>query len=88
MSEYKYLVVGCMGDEEFSRIMTAQEIFRMMGHEDDYPEGISIELYRINGYGEALTDCSFVGKWHDHKDPLKMAIVGGGIREVGYAEEH
>ena len=86
MKENKFLVVGLVEDSEFSEIMTAHQIFEMMEMEDCYE--IHIDIWHIRGYGEALESCSFHGKWHDHKDPLRMVIVGDGIREVGYAEEH
>lgn len=84
----KYLVVGVFGedDEEFSRVMTADEIFGMMDMSDCFP--ISINVRKIRGYGEAPAECSFCGKWHDIDDPLKMAIVGDGEKVVGYGTDH
>jgi len=86
----RYLVNGIYGedDEEFSRVMTENEIFGMMDMADCVPGGIGIDLWKINGFGEAPVEVSFYGKWHDVKDPLKMVIVGDGERVVGYGTEH
>ena len=92
MADYKYLVVSRYADEDDSafdaRIMTAAEIFNMMDMADCFPCEMEMDISRINGVGMQLTDCSFRGKWHDPKDPLKMVIVGGGIRETGYGTDH
>lgn len=85
----RYLMVGeweTEGDDV--RLMTADEIFRMMDMADCFPEEFHFDLWRVNGRGEALTECSFAGKWHDPSDPLKMVIVGGGEKEVGYGTDH
>lgn len=86
MGEYKYLVIGITEGEEWSKVMSAAEIFNMMNTADCYD--IEIDVWRINGYGQALSECSFCGKWHDSKDPQKMVIIGDGIRETGYGTEH
>lgn len=72
--------------EEWSKIMTAPEIFNMMDMSDCY--GIDICVWKINSYSEALSECSFLGCWHDFKDPLKMEIIWDGGREVGYGTDH
>ena len=87
MAEKKYLVNGMDTDGgEWSRIMTAGEIFRFM--EDCH--NCRIDIWKINGYGEALTECSFLGKWvADMKDPQRMEIRSGNtVEDVGYGEEH
>lgn len=86
----KFLVNGIYGEncEEFSRIMTENEIFGMMDMEDCVPGGIGIDVWKIGGFGDVPVEMSFHGKWHDVKDPLKMVIVGGGERVVGYGTEH
>ena len=92
MANYKYLVVNHYADDEpddFSPvIMEAREIFNMMDMSDCFPSELELDIYRIEGIGLAPVECSFRGKWHDINDPLKMAIVGGGIREVGYGTDH
>ena len=87
---YKYLVIRKWEDEEetSAEIMTAAEIFNYMDMDDCFPCGLCMDIYRINGLWEAPTECSFRGTWHDPSDPLKMVIVGGGIREVGYGTDH
>ena len=83
----QYLVVAIDdSDEEWAKVMTAPEIFRMMDMSDCY--GIHIDVWKINGYGEALTECSFLNVWHDFKDPLKMCIIGDGVKEIGYGTDH
>lgn len=72
--------------EEWTKIMTADEIFNLMDMADCY--GLSIDIWKINGFGEALTECSFLGCWHDGSDPLKMCIIGDGVKEVGYGTDH
>ena len=92
MKEYKYLVVTRWEDdpedEEDARVMTAAEIFSMMDNADCFPCELLMDIWRINGYGEALSECQFLGPWHDGEDPLKMAIVCEGWREIGYATDH
>lgn len=89
---YKYLVVKHWSDDEpedfSSALMSAAEIFNEMDMSDCFPCELELGIYRIEGIGLAPVECSFRGKWHDSKDPLKMAIVGGGIREVGYGTDH
>ena len=84
----RFLVVGDMGGEEFTKLMDAGEIFDMMDMSDCYPDGIDIDVWYIKGWGEAPVECSFLGKWHDGRDPQRMVIVGDGVREVGYGTEH
>ena len=88
MKEAMYLVNCECGDEHWARVMSAAEIFQMMDKEDCYPDELLIDVWRIEGVGEALTECSFCGKWHDKSDPQKMVIIGGGQRETGYGTEH
>ena len=75
--EYLYFVQGVQNDSQFVSIGTAKQIFEMMADADD----ISLELYRVNGFGEDLTECSFI-----RKDGM-MHIVGGGIRESSSASQ-
>ena len=84
----KFLVNGITEGEEWSKIMTAAEIFDMMDMEDCYE--VHIDIWKINGYGEALTECCFLGKWcFGPKDPQRMEIRSDdGIEEVGYGTEH
>lgn len=85
--EAKFLVVGITEGEEWSKIMIADEIFQMMDMSDCYE--ISIDLWKINGYGEALTDCSFYGAWSNPKEPLRMEIRSeNGVEAVGYGTDH
>lgn len=82
----KYLVNELVDGEEYSKIMTPAEIFNMMDMEDCYD--IKIDLWKINGYGEALTPCQFFGKW-TCGDPQRMEIrSASGIESVGYGTEH
>lgn len=90
-SEAKYLVCGVYGcdDSEFAEIMDANKIFKMMDMEDC--SDVRIDLWKINGRGEALTECQFLGKWvaGGHKDPQRMEIRSdAGIEAVGYGTEH
>ena len=89
-TEKVYLVNAVSEGEEWSRIMSADEIFRMMDMDDCYD--ISIDIWRINGYGEALTECQFLGTWvaGGHKDPLRMEIrsVDKGVEAFGYGTDH
>lgn len=73
-------------DEEWSKVMTAPEIFNMMDMADCY--GLLIDVWKINGYGEALSDACFLGTWHDPSDPLKMELRWEGGREIGYGTDH
>ena len=75
-------------DGTVSKIWTAREIFNYMDMDDCFPYDFEIDIWRINGIGEQLTECSFLGTWHDPSDPLKMVIIGGGIRETGYGTDH
>ena len=86
--EVKFLVVAVSEDEEWSKIMTADEIFAMMDMSDCFD--IHINIWRINGFGEALTECCFLGTWcADMKDPLRMEIrADDGIVAVGYGTDH
>lgn len=92
MKEYKYLVVTHWDSDKpgecNQHIMTAAEIFRFMDMSDCFNDELSMDIWRINGVGMALTECSFRNTWHDPADPLKMAIVGGGIKEIGYGTDH
>lgn len=88
MQEDMYLVNARSGSSHFAKVQSAAEIFRVMDMADCFPDGLEIDVWRINDVGEALTECSFLGKWHDPSDPLKMVIVGGGRREVGYGTDH
>ena len=92
MKDYQYLVITHWEDdpegETTSRIMSAKQIFDMMDMEDCFPCRLEMDIWRINEIGEALTDCAFFGPWHDGEDPLKMCIVGDGIREIGYGTDH
>ena len=90
MEETLYLVQGYNGAYErtFAKVMTAGEIFGMMNMADCSDELAEIELWKLNGYGEAPTECSFLGKWHDRNAPQKMCIVGGGERHYCYGTEH
>lgn len=83
----KYLVLGTMDGDEFSKIMTAAEIFKMMDMADCMDD-FDICVWKINSYTEALSKCTVRGVWHDPSDPLKMVIVGDGIREIGYGTNH
>ena len=89
---YKYLVIRHWEDdpldETSAEIMTAAQIFKYMDMDDCFPCRLEMDIYRINSVGEALTECSFRGTWHDPSDPLKMVIIGGGIRETGYGTDH
>lgn len=83
----KYLVNGITECGEWSKIMTAAEIFDMMDMEDCYE--VHIDIWKINGYGEALTECGFLGKWMFTGDPQRMEIRSdAGIEDVGYGTEH
>lgn len=85
----KFLVNELTEGTEWSRIMTAAEIFQLMDMEDC--GDISIDIWKINGYGEALTECGFLGKWSPWlKDPQRMEIrtLDGQTIEVGYGTEH
>ena len=85
--EAKFLVVGITEGEEWSKIMTADEIFQMMDMSDCYE--ISIDLWKINGHGEALTECCFLGTWSNLKEPLRMEIRSEfGVEAVGYGTDH
>ena len=92
MKTFKYHVVRHWEDDApdavTSEIMTAAEIFRYMDMDDCFPCELQMDIWRINGIGEAMTECSFLGTWHDPSDPLKMVIVGDGIREIGYGIDH
>lgn len=97
MTNYKYLVIEYSSDFEdprecpdgtYSKIMTAREIFNYMDMDDCFPYDLTLNIWRINGIGEPLTECSFNGTWHDPSDPLKMSITGGGIEEIGYGTDH
>lgn len=85
----QFLVNAIGYGAECSRIMTAPEIFRMMDMEDCY-DGFAIDVWKINGYGQALTECSFLGKWSaDPHDPQRMEIRSSeGVEAVGYGTEH
>lgn len=89
---YKYLVIRHWEDDEqeepTAEIMTASEIFTFMDMIDCFPCEVSMDIYRINGIGQAPTECTFRNCWHDPSDPLKMVIVGDGIREAGYGTDH
>lgn len=83
----KYLVNGITEDTEWSKIMTAAEIFDLMDMSDCYQ--VDIDIWKINGYGEALTECGFIGKWMFKGDPQRMEIRAmDGAIEVGYGTEH
>ena len=86
--EARFLVNGVTEDVEWSRIMSADEIFSMMDMSDCCD--IRIDLWKINGYGEALTPCQFLGPWtYGPKDPLRMEIRSDdGIVAVGYGTDH
>ena len=96
MKKYKYLVTHYSSefidddcpDGTYSDIMTASQIFNHMDMDDCFPSDYQIDIYRLNGIGLAPSECSFHGTWHDPSDPLKMVIVGDGIREVGYGTDH
>ena len=83
----KFLVVATDdSDEEWAKVMSARQIFELMDMSDCY--GIQIDVWKINGWGQALTECVFYGCWHDPKDPLKMRIFGDGVDEIGYGTDH
>ena len=87
ISEAKFLVNAISEGSEWSKIMTGDEIFRMMDMEDCYD--ISIDVWKIKGYGEAPVACSFLGKWFNSKDPQRMEIRSEhGVEAVGYGVEH
>ena len=92
MKDYKYLVLRHWEDdpedETSAEIMTANEIFKYMDMEDCFPCHLDLELWRINEIYQPLTACTFRGTWHDPSEPLKMVIVGDGIRETGYGTDH
>lgn len=86
-TEKKFLVNGMTEGEEWSKIMTAREIFEHMNMSDCYD--IKMDIWKINGYGEALTECGFMGKWMFKGDPQRMEIRSDeGIEAVGYGTEH
>ena len=89
-TERKYLVNGVTEDSEWSEIMSAEQIFSMMDMSDCID--ISIDIWRINGYGEALVECQFLGPWvaGGAKDPLRMEIRSAdrGVEAVGYGTDH
>lgn len=82
----KFLVNAISDGEEWSKIMTAAEIFEMMDMSDCYD--IDIDVWKINGWGQALTECCFLNCWHDPSDPLKMQIRWVGGMETGYGTDH
>ena len=85
----RFLVVGITEGEEWSRIMSADEIFAKMDMADCCEE--AIDIWKINGYGEALTCCQFLGKWvaGGAEEPQRMEIRSeNGIEAIGYGEEH
>ena len=97
MKDYQYLVTMYSSDWEdprecpdgtVSKVMTAAEIFNYMDMADCFPYDFEMDIWRINGIGSQLTECAFFGTWHDPADPLKMCIVGGGIRETGWGTDH
>lgn len=67
-------------------IMTAAEIFAKAEPLSNAGVSYGVDLMRINSAGEALSDCTFRGTWHDVKDPTKMVIVGDGVRETYYVD--
>lgn len=85
-----YLVQGYDGSGEriFAKVMTAPEIFQKMNMADCDPDLEFIELWELNGAGEAPAECSFLEKGFDRADPQKMCIVGGGRKVYGYGTEH
>ena len=98
MKKYKYLVTHYSSefidedtpDGTYSVVFSARQIFNhFMDMQECYcvPDDYQIDIYRINGIGLAPSECSFLRPGHDPSDPLKMAIVGDGIREEGYMIE-
>lgn len=75
-------------DGTVAKIMTANEIFKLMDMDECFPYDFQIHIWKINGIGEPLTACGFYGTWHDPSDPLKMVISFGGERVVGYGTDH
>ena len=85
--ETRFLVNGITDGEEWSEIMTADAIFSMMDMDDCVD--IAIDVWKIRGYGEAPVPCSFLGTWHNLKDPLRMEIRSEDrIEAVGYGTDH
>ena len=86
--EAQFLVIGITEGEEWSKVMSADEIFQMMDMQDCAQ--IDIDVWKINGYGEALSECQFLGVWSfGAKDPLRMEIRSmDGIEAVGYGTDH
>ena len=83
----KYLVNGLYEDTEmeFSEIMTADEIFKMM---DQAGDNLLIDVWGIYGYGEAFRECSFLRKGFFKDEPNKMCITGGGHKIFGYGTQN
>ena len=75
-------------DGTVAKIMTAKEIFNYMDMSDCFPSEVIMDIWRINFVGEALSEWSFRGCWHDPSDPLKMVLFGDGMKIVGYGTDH
>ena len=82
----RFLVNAYTDGVQWSKVMTAAELFNMMDMADC--SDIDIVVWKINSYTEALSECSFIPMCWDMADPLKMEIRwnGGGI--IGYGTDH
>ena len=87
---YEYLNEGRIAEPV---IETANQIFDKMDMSDCYDIEIR-RLILINGY--KLTECRFLGTWHNGNDPLRMEIkaaIPATIEQmepfdVGYGTDH
>lgn len=85
----KYLVFITNGEETFTEIMIANEIFNRMDMDDCTGEYIkAIYLLKPNNK-RMIIKAEFHGTWHDWTRPLYMSItVRGKVVDSGYGTDH
>ena len=90
--ENQYLVVissDYLEEAQWSKVMTAQEIFGRMDMSDCTDERIEALWLIKPERKRKLVKAEFHGAWHNWRTPLLMTItVNGKVIDSGYGTDH
>ena len=87
----KYLVYVTIPDDgPYVEIKTAHEIFSKMDMSDCSGEYLEKLFWLPAKTAVDPVPCTFVGKWYNLNDPLRMEIYSndGYLLDVGYGTDH